>query len=643
MKLRIIPAVLLLLASFAPECFAQNKNDERILSFLSEITVHEDSTMTVTENIKVISSGSQIKRGIYRDFPTKYKTRYGTTIVDFRVLEVLRNGAKENYFIKSLNNGRRLYIGNKDTYLPPGEYIYTVKYKTDRQLGFFDKFDELYWNVTGNGWAFPIEEASAVIRLPQDAGKKVIESSGYTGRAGSKEQAVSVSGDSFGRIIFASTRSLTPGEGLTVVVAWPKGYVREPSFREKAGYALRDNAGGAFALISLLILTGYYLFVWSKVGKDPAKGTIVPLYEPPKGFSAAGVRCLMKMDCDDKTFAAAIIEMAVNGCVIINEEGGKYVLEKTDADENTLSSQYIQTLRILFASGRRIELEKTHHTIISKAIKSLKDSLLKSYEKIYFFTNKKYFISGVVLSLILMLGSAVLQNVYSSQPEKIFVALFMCVWLSIWTAGVMALLYSVISAWRSITQGVGKLGEAVFLTFFSIPFVFGEIFGLGVLFYATSFYIFTAILAVIFINILFYNLLKAPTFQGRRIMDKIEGFKMYLSVAEKNRLNVLNPPEKTPELFEKYLPYALALDVEQQWAENFSDCLAKAGVSGGNYHPSWYRGSALHSFSAASFAGSLGSAFSGAISSSATAPGSHSGSGGGSSGGGGGGGGGGGW
>jgi hypothetical protein len=248
MKLRIIPAVLLLLASFAPECFAQNKNDERILSFLSEITVHEDSTMTVTENIKVISSGSQIKRGIYRDFPTKYKTRYGTTIVDFRVLEVLRNGAKENYFIKSLNNGRRLYIGNKDTYLPPGEYIYTVKYKTDRQLGFFDKFDELYWNVTGNGWAFPIEEASAVIRLPQDAGKKVIESSGYTGRAGSKEQDVKCRAIVLEDYLYFNQVAY-PGEGLTVVVAWPKGYVREPSFREKAGYTLRDNAGGAFALI----------------------------------------------------------------------------------------------------------------------------------------------------------------------------------------------------------------------------------------------------------------------------------------------------------------------------------------------------------------------------------------------------------
>jgi uncharacterized membrane protein len=147
-----------------------------------------------------------------------------------------------------------------------------------------------------------------------------------------------------------------------------------------------------------------------------------------------------------------------------------------------------------------------------------------------------------------------------------------------------------------------------------------------------------------FINILFYHLLKAPTLKGRRIMDKIEGFRMYLSVAEKDRLNVLNPPAKTPQLFEMYLPYALALDVEQRWSEQFAEVLSQAAASGREYRPSWYHGSGWSSFHAGGFAAGLGSSLSGAISSSSTPPGSSSGSGGGGfSGGGGGGGGGGGW
>jgi uncharacterized membrane protein len=127
-------------------------------------------------------------------------------------------------------------------------------------------------------------------------------------------------------------------------------------------------------------------------------------------------------------------------------------------------------------------------------------------------------------------------------------------------------------------------------------------------------------------------------------MDEIEGFKLYLSIAEKERFAMLNPPDKTPELFEKYLPYALALDVENQWNEQFAGVLVKATAEDGRYHPAWYQGRHSMSNDITGFATTLSSSFTSAISSSSTAPGSSSGSGGGgSSGGGGGGGGGGGW
>jgi uncharacterized membrane protein len=128
------------------------------------------------------------------------------------------------------------------------------------------------------------------------------------------------------------------------------------------------------------------------------------------------------------------------------------------------------------------------------------------------------------------------------------------------------------------------------------------------------------------------------------MLDKIEGFKQYLSVAERERLNLLNPPERTPALFEKYLPYALALGVEQAWSEQFSDVLAAAGSDGQAYAPLWYSGTGWSDSNISDFSSSLGGSLTGAIASSSTAPSSSSGSGGGgSSGGGGGGGGGGGW
>ena len=112
--------------------------------------------MTVVETITVNSTGNVIKRGIYREFPTRYKDRHGNNyVVDFSVNEVLRDGKPESYHLEGLSNGTRVYIGRKEVFLNPGTYTYTIRYSTNRQLGFFKDHDELYWNVTGNGWSFP--------------------------------------------------------------------------------------------------------------------------------------------------------------------------------------------------------------------------------------------------------------------------------------------------------------------------------------------------------------------------------------------------------------------------------------------------------------------------------------------------------
>ncbi len=149
---------------------------------------------------------------------------------------------------------------------------------------------------------------------------------------------------------------------------------------------------------------------------------------------------------------------------------------------------------------------------------------------------------------------------------------------------------------------------------------------------------------VIVLHIAFAYLLKAPSGRGRRLMNKLEGFKLYLEVAEKDDLALRHPPDMTPELFEKYLPFAIALGVEQEWAEQFSQVFTRlGGAADGAYSPYWYHGN-FSSNRMGNFASSVGGNFSSAISSAAAAPGSSSGSGGGGfSGGGGGGGGGGGW
>jgi uncharacterized membrane protein len=146
------------------------------------------------------------------------------------------------------------------------------------------------------------------------------------------------------------------------------------------------------------------------------------------------------------------------------------------------------------------------------------------------------------------------------------------------------------------------------------------------------------LIAMLAINYFFYQWLKAPTLAGRRLLDQIEGFKHYLQLAEEDEITLQGAPEFSTEVYETYLPYAIALDLENEWSARLNRAIAAGTVASGYSSPHWYRGHASRAFSS-----NLANSFNSAIAASSVAPGSSSGSSGGSSGGGGGGGGGGGW
>jgi hypothetical protein len=380
------------------------------------------------------------------------------------------------------------------------------------------------------------------------------------------------------------------------------------------------------------------------VGRDPEKGTIVPLYEPPDNLSPAAMRFITRMGYDDRAFSATVINMAVKGFLTISEEGGEYTLEKKAGSKAVLSRDEQNVASKLFASGSSIVLKQTNHATIGGAKDALGSALAGAYEKNYFVKNRRQFVIGLLLSVAVLAASF-----FTARHAGD--ALFLGLWLMGWSIGVVVLLFMVVYLWKAVFTGWGQgaakkgaIGAAIIMTLFSIPFFGGEVVGLYGLAQSSPALV-TVLGGVVFVNILFYHLLKAPTLLGRKVLDRIEGFKTFLSATEEDRLSRLYPVERTPELFERYLPYALALDVEQPWTEQFSDVLGKSAMAeAGGYHPQWYSGSAWHSSRIGSFAGSIGGSLSGAIASSSTAPGSSSGGGGGgSSGGGGGGGGGGGW
>ena len=635
-------AYVFLLASIAA---AQT---ERIQFYYCDIKVQDDGTMLVREIIRVVSAGNLIRHGIYRDFPTRYTDRLGKRyVVGFALLAATRDGAPEESRVEDYSNGVRIYLGRKDSLVPAGGHSYAITYTTSRQLGFFKDHDELFWNVTGNGWIFPIDRVSATVHLPQKISASEVRLGGYTGPNGSMAQDFTSVTTPNGAFHFNAAHPLGPYEGLTIFLEWPKGYFREPTAEQKFRSLAQDNRDALIAGVGWLVISIYYVIVWVLVGRDPAPGSIMPLYEPPSGFSPAAMRYLVRMGYDDKAFTAAVLDMAVKGFLKIEESAGVYSLSRAKADGRALTPEEKAASDKLFDGGRTsINLQNENHVAISAAMASLKSWLKAAEQKIYFVTNGRFMIPAFAISVVMLMG------VVSAQgPQKMVLAGFMSLWVSMWSIGVAGLLYTAAHFWKSALAGgplkSGLTASATILTLFSIPFVLGEIFGLVMLASATSVFVMAVLLMTVLLHILFHYLLKAPTSAGRSVLDKTEGFKMFLGAVEGDRMNRVMPPDQTPEVFEKYLPYALALDVEQAWAEKFSGVLGGAGQTPGSnscgYSPSWYSGAGWSTLGAAGFASSLSGSFSGAIASSSSAPGSSSGGGGGGSGGGGGGGGGGGW
>ena len=635
---RISGFSILLLGLFSITSNAQA--EERILDFHSNIRIEKSGDMTVRETITVQAEGQQIRRGIYRDFPTKYKDQFGNQYqVGFQILSVRRDGQPEDYHTKGLSNGIRIYFGNKDRFISHGRHEYEFAYRTNRQLGFFKDHDELYWNVTGNGWDFPIDHAAASVRLPGAIPVNEIQPEAYTGGYGSKGQDYITRVDSNGFVKFETTRMLAPRQGLTIVVSFPKGFIHEPTAEERLSNLAKDNRSLIYMAAGLVIVFCFYLYIWYRVGRDQPEGVIVPLYYPPKGFSPASLRFIKRRGYDNKAFAAALVNLAVKGAIKLEERDGEYTVRRNpDAPKIEYSPGEKVLLEKFLGSSRSLKLEQANHSRISKAIDAHKDSLARDYEKIYFIKNSGWVVPGILGTIATMIVGVLNTELGQGVPS-----LFLMLWLSIWTTVIYILAVRAIRAWKSVGSKNG-FASAISATIMLAAFGIFEVFAIVAFLNLAPFALLGFLLLAIGINIGFYHWLDADTRAGRKLVDQAEGFKLYLDVAEGDELKMRGAPTKTSDLFEMYLPFALALDVEQHWAERFADIFADLEKRGQPYTPVWYSGSHWNHANLGGFTDSIGGSLSSAISSSSHAPGSSSGSGGGGfSGGGGGGGGGGGW
>ena len=630
-------ACVLLLAALSLAALALPAAAREEIRFFSTNTVlRTDGSVDVTESLDVNAEGDQIRHGIFRDVITVLRnddgSKYYSTLA---VVSVKLDDHDEPYTTEGISTGTRIKIGNAETFIDPGLHHFVVRYTMTRMARFFADHDELFWNATGNYWDFPIVGALATISLPD--GAVISKLIAYTGRPGSTEQAATVTRTGDNTAEFRADNELAPGEGMSVAVAFQKGIVTPPAGGGQGLNWLSDHRDSVVPTIALLLVLLYNYLAWNAVGRDPRKGTIIPLFHPPEGLSPATTQWVQRMGFKGNgwdAFTASIFDLGVKGLVTVDNTDKHLSITATDAKPQAPLPPDEQVLYDYFAGKGTLTVDKTNGPTLDKKRTAMISAITSPNRGAYFNLNLGY----VALGVLLAAG-----------------ALFYMVWLGVLEPGwlIAAVVGGVIiGVVAGIARG-GVRGSPIGLIFGAIWVAVVGVNALGAVgsIASSSLHLNTPPIAagsIVVVTVLFAFLMRAPTVAGRKLMDQIDGFVMYMNTAEKNRLNIDGEPPMTTKRFEAILPFAIALGVEKLWSNKFNAALAANAVSdatGGYYSPLWYTGNSFTSNNVASSIAAISSGMSAAMASAVPSSSSSSGFSGssGGSGGGGGGGGGGGW
>lgn len=540
-----------------------------------EVFVFTEAHIEVTETIQSRFTGAW--NGIFRTIPVEYRTPQG---FNYTLLLDVTSVTDDRGTPLKVEQSRERHYRKFKIWVPDARdatRTVILRYRVHNALKFFETHDELYWNVTGDEWEVPITSAAVRVRLPP--GASGLRALAFTGAYGSREQRADVE-ITHSEVRVRMRRPLAFREGMTVVVGFDKGLVTEPGPAATALLFLRSN----WAFLLPLGAFGLMFWLWYTRGRDPRLRPIAPRYEPPDGLTPAELGTLVDNSPDMRDVTATLVDLAVRGYLLIEEKeeeglfglwsGKEYVFHLRKKQEEW-TDLLPHEYKLLNALFRKGMVTSVELSDLqNKFYKDLPDIRDRIFERLL---HRRY---------------------YTERPDKakrVYVV-----------AGII----------------VG------FTTFWAGGMISG-MFGLA----PGSFFAAAILTGLIIVG--FGWFMPARTVLGGRALEGVLGFEEFLSRVEADRLD---RTVKTPEMFEKYLPYAMALGVEKNWVRAFEHIYRQA--------PEWYRGPDGATFHPRTFVSDLGRMSTQAASAMASAPRSSGGSGfggGGSSGGGMGGGGGGGF
>jgi len=557
-----------------------------IVAFRADVIVAQNAALEVREEITVDGAGKYYRYGFIRNLPIDSDDRWDEKYVGeykrdngirVRVLEVTGDGRPIQYEQGKGYGYSQLRIGRKSVPLDAGEHRFVIRYLVTGALKPGASTDTLYWNAMGHERDVPVEEAILSIHLPPGvsatdatveprvAGRGV----GAPRRAETELERVDNGADT---VTYRATH-VAPRQSLSLAVTWPAGFVHASKFPLFGGDKRLLTAPG------LLFL--FYLVAWLRIGPEPKLGTVVTRYEPPDGLSAAALRYAVTTGSDGRTFAAVIAALAVRECLRVDPEGGKYKLSRLMSDraaEAKLAPEEKRVLRMLFEDGAVIELtpamDERNNAQNTRYVAAIQQELSKRLKGLYFTDHVEVIALGVLATFVAALWLA-----FTAQGRDASGATFFTTWILL--AGLITgFVFEIgfLPACKMATlSGTGWIrllpGTAALAAFTSaiVYMLFELAKGLSPTFSIM-------IIALLLINLIWGPQLKRRTPQGRRMLDQIAGFQLFLEKVEKDRLERLNSAGEAPEMLDEHLPYAIALEVREAWGDHLAQTFLIAGV-----------------------------------------------------------------
>ena len=551
--------VLLWLCCF---CAFGLRAEEAIQAYDVRMQVEPSGEVLVTERIAVTAEGKMIVRGIYRDIPVRYRLGNGLLrSTPLTLISATRDGRPESVTEQRLEHALRLRLGSADVRLESGPHVYELTYRMNAQLLHHASVDELYWNVTGNDWSLPIRHASVEVLLPE--GAQIQAAHGYTGYRGSREGAYEVLEQQGNRLRLATTRELDAREGFTVALAWQAGLVTRPGWWDELLVLLADNLRRILLVAAFSGLLLFYALIWWAKGRGPAKGLVIPLFELPRGVSPlmAGYVWRRGLKHDRKGVRALSImftDLAIRGWLSLQRNASGLVLTRGEVDGDAIREEERRVLNALITrEGGSLTLGGRYEPRLANALEVLLKSV-KGIERNNFSNATGHWLFGAFFALVTGIALLVTSTGDAEAANN-------AVWLM--------LLAMLLGAGTLYCLTHGMIGAGLPLLLFALVCLgvaAGLVGGDAVL----------QCLALFAIVAVARKLMRSPTIAGRRLLDELEGYRNYLSLAERDVLDKAGQaPVMSIALYERHLPYAMALGVERQWTQRFTAELRKGTLA----------------------------------------------------------------